>query len=37
MKKIEPIPLELTRLIQNVYEPAGLKIPSPIECKTESM
>ena len=37
MKKIEPIPLELTRLIQNVYEPAGLKITSPIECETESI
>ena len=37
MKKAELIPLELTRLIQNVYEPAGLKITSPVECETESI
>ena len=37
MKKLELIPLELTRLIQNVYEPAGLKITSPVECETESI
>jgi hypothetical protein len=37
MKKLEPIPLELTKLIQNVYEPAGLKITSPAECETESI
>lgn len=31
------VPIELTRLVQNVYEPAGLKITSPIECETEGI
>ncbi len=37
MKKLELIPLELTKLIQNIYEPAGLKITSPVEYETESI
>src|ERR1700722_16198390 len=37
MKKLESIPIELTSLIKNVYEPACLKITAPIECETESI
>jgi hypothetical protein len=37
MKNLAPIPSELTRIIENIYEPASLKITSPIKCETESI
>lgn len=36
MKKPKPIPAELTAIMKNIVEPAGLKITSPVECETES-
>ena len=32
----ESIPTELTAIIQNIYEPAGLNITSPVQRETES-
>jgi hypothetical protein len=37
MKNLAPIPSELMSIIEIVYEPAGLKITSPIKCETESI
>lgn len=36
MKKLKPIPSELTVIMENIVDPAGLKITSPVECETES-
>lgn len=36
MKNSEIIPPELIAIMQNVYEPSGLKITSPVQCETES-
>lgn len=37
MKKIKRIPTNLTEIIQNIYEPAGLKITSTVEREIESV
>lgn len=36
MKNLEAIPAELTKIIQDIYEPAGLKITSPAQREAES-
>ncbi len=37
MKKLKRTPSALTAIIKNIYEPAGLKVTSPVERETESI